>query len=208
MSILMPKEKKFHQLFQKQAEIMLNEVNELKAMLDKFNDPEQSLDKIKKLEHQGDEVTREITETLNHAFITPFGREYICSLTHGLDDILDIICAAAQRIVVYKVLQTTPTARKIGELSLNACQKVAQLMQVFDGKKIEHKKVHDYCVKVWQLEKDVDKVCREAISDLFDKEANPVELIKWKEIYEKLEVITDNCKFVCKLITTMVIDHA
>ncbi len=202
---LIPKEEKFFKMFQEMGEIIIEGAKLLKGMLDDYIDPVASQKAIKEIEHRGDMKTHEIIKKLNSSFITPFDREDIYSLASALDDILDLIDASAQRFVMYNVEATTPEARELAFLILQGAETINRALHIIGGKL---EPIAEHCVQVNALENEADRVCREAISRLFDEEKDPIQLIKWKEIYETLEKATDKCEDAANILESVVVKNA
>ena len=202
---LIPKEEKFFLMFREMSANIVEGAHLLKNMLDDFDDPVRSQRKIKEVEHKGDSQTHEIIKKLNKSFITPFDREDIYALSGALDDILDLIDASAQRFVMYNVEKPTPEAKELGFIILKGCQAIQKAVAQLGGK-FEH--IAEQCVEVNALENEADRVCREAISRLFDEEKDPIQLIKWKEIYETLEKATDKCEDAANILESVVVKNA
>ena len=202
---LIPKDEKFFVMFKEMAENTILGAEELKDMLDNFEDPTGSQRRIKELEHKGDHLTHEIIKKLNKSFITPFDREDIYSLASKLDDVMDLIDASAQRFVMYNVEKPTPEAQQLAFIILKGCQAIVKAVSLLGGD-LEH--LYEYCVEVNALENEADRVCREAISRLFDEEKDPIQLIKWKEIYETLEKATDKCEDAANILESVVVKNA
>ncbi len=202
---LIPKDEKFFQMFREMSANIVEGALLLKDMLDNFVDPVTSQRKIKEVEHKGDSQTHEIIKKLNKSFITPFDREDIYALSGALDDILDLIDASAQRFVMYNVEKPTPEAKELGFLILRGCQAIQKAVSHLGGK---FEQIAEQCVEVNALENEADRVCREAISRLFDEEKDPIQLIKWKEIYETLEKATDKCEDAANIMESVVVKNA
>ena len=202
---LIPKEEKFFLMFQEMGRIIVEGAKELKDMLDHYSDPPKSQKAIKDIEHRGDVQTHEIIKKLNKSFITPFDREDIYSLASALDDILDLIDGSAQRFVMYNVEASTPEAKELAFLILKGAEAINKALVVIGGKL---EPIAEYCVEVNALENEADRVCREAISRLFDEEKDPIQLIKWKEIYETLEKATDKCEDAANILESVVLKNA
>lgn len=202
---LIPKDEKFFDMFRHMGTIIIDGAQQLKDMLDDYSDPLTSQRAIKDTEHKGDSQTHEIIRRLNKTFITPFDREDIYALAGALDDILDLIDASAQRMVMYNVDQPTDDARKLAEIILNSCHAVGRALQHLGGKDAD---ICACCVEINVLENEADQVCRSAISHLFDEEKDPIQLIKWKEIYETLEKATDKCEDAANILESVVVKNA
>lgn len=202
---LIPKEEKFFPMFHEMTKNIVSGALALKDMLDNFSDPSVSQRIIEELEHKGDLQTHEIFRTLNKSFITPFDREDIYSLASALDDIIDEIDTVVQHIIIYHIDKITPEAKELGFIILKACQTVEKAVLMLENKK-QH--ISEYCVEINSLEGEADRVRAEAISRLFDEEKDPITLIKWKEIYENLEHITDRCEDAANIIESVVVKNA
>jgi predicted phosphate transport protein (TIGR00153 family) len=202
---LIPKEEKFFVLFKGMAHNIVAGAELLKDMLDNFHDPVASQRKIKDVEHQGDALTHDIIKKLNKSFVTPLDREDIYALSAALDDILDLIDASAQRVVMYNVEKPTPEAKELAFIILKSCQTIEKAVALLGGRL---EPISEYCVEVNALENEADRVCREAVSRLFDEEKDPIQLIKWKEIYETLERATDKCEDAANILESVVVKNA
>ncbi len=202
---LIPKEEKFFQMFQEMGSIITEGANQLKNMIDDYSDPLAAQKLIKDTEHRGDNQTHIIIKTLNKTFITPLDREDIYALASKLDDILDLIDASAQRLVMYNVEKPTTEAKQLAFIIVQCCQAVERALKHLGGKFDD---VNDCCVEINALENEADRVCREAISRLFDEEKDPINLIKWKEIYETLEKATDKCEDAANILESVVVKNA
>jgi hypothetical protein len=202
---LIPKNEKFFVLFKDMTSVIIEGAQLLKNMMDTFEDPLGSQRLIKDVEHKGDSKTHEIIKTLNKSFVTPFDREDIYALSSALDDILDLIDASAQRVVMYNVEKPTPEAKELAFIILKSCQTIDKAVAQLGGKL---ETIAEYCVEVNALENEADRVCREAISRLFDEEKDPIQLIKWKEIYETLERATDKCEDAANILESVVVKNA
>jgi len=203
---LMPKDDKFFVLFKQMTENITEGARLLKDMLDNFEDPIESQHKIKDVEHKGDSITHDIIQKLNKTFVTPLDREDIYSLASKLDDILDLIDVCAQRIIMYNVESIPPEAKSLGFIILQSCLVVDKAVAML-GKK-SNEQLFALCVEINALENEADRVCREAISRLFDEEKDPIQLIKWKEIFETLEKATDKCEDAANILESVVVKNA
>ena len=202
---LIPKDEKFFVMFKEMTTTIIEGAQLLKDMLDHFEDAPRSQKLIKDVEHKADQLTHDIIKKLNKSFVTPLDREDIYALSASLDDILDLIDASAQRIVMYNVDKTTPEAKELAFLILKSCQTLDKAVALLGGKL---EPIAEYCVEVNALENEADRVCREAISRLFDEEKDPIQLIKWKEIFETLEKATDRCEDASNILESVVVKNA
>lgn len=203
---LIPKEEKFFKLFKDMTENIIDGAKLLKDMLDNFDNPNESQRKIKDVEHKGDSITHDIIQMLNKTFVTPLDREDIYALASKLDDILDLIDASSQRVIMYNVDSIPSEAKSLGFIILQCCYAVDKAVAML-GKKT-NEQIFAACVEINALENEADRVSREAISRLFDEEKDPIQLIKWKEIFETLERATDKCEDAANILESVVVKNA
>ena len=202
---LIPKEEKFFPMFNKMAENIVDGAVALKDMLDNFKNPSASQQAIKDIEHKGDLQTHDIIRKLNKSFITPFDREDIYSLASALDNIIDRIDSLAQHIVVYHIEKITPEAKELGFIILKSCETIEKAVATLN-KKNQH--ISEYFVEINSLENEADRVRADAISRLFNEETDPIHLIKWKDIYENMERVTDKCEDAANILESVVVKNA
>jgi predicted phosphate transport protein (TIGR00153 family) len=202
-----PRETKFFELF---ADIANNVVEGARALSDLLHnyDYEQmpaAVAKIAAIEHRGDEMTHRILIKLNQTFITPFDREDIHLLASSLDDVLDFIFAAGDRLLTYKINQPSPSAKVLAGIILKQAEELGKAVALLDK---DDPHLLDHCVEVNRLENEADKVSREAIGRLFDGELDPITLIKLKELLEVLEEASDKAEDVADVLETVVLKGA
>jgi predicted phosphate transport protein (TIGR00153 family) len=199
---LIPKEEAFFDQLKQAAHNVIEGSRLLKELMEDYSNVQEKTLKIKDVEHVGDGITRDIAVRLNQTFITPIDREDIHDLASALDDILDAVEAVADRCAIYKIEQPTPSAIRLADILHRACVAVGRGV---DGIGLSHAEIKEFTVQVNSLENEADRVSRDAISDLFEKEPNPIAVIKWKEIYETMEDGTDRCEDVANVIERIVL---
>ncbi len=204
---LIPREEKFFDMFVQQAENVLEGASQLKALLENYTNFEQQRLLIEKTESNGDEIAHRIIEKLNTTFITPMDREDIHALTSALDDILDLINATAQRLHLYHVHEITPEACKLANIIFRASEETLALIRDLD-KMNKPKQMKERWIEVNRLENEGDAVSRTAIAALFENETNPIEVIKWKELYEHLETAIDKCEDAVNIVEAVCLKNA
>jgi predicted phosphate transport protein (TIGR00153 family) len=202
-----PRETKFLELF---AEIASNVVEGARALSELLHDYDYekmpaSVAKIAAIEHRGDEMTHRILIKLNQTFITPFDREDIHLLASSFDDVLDFIFAASDRLVTYKIIQPSPSAKVLAGIILRQAEELGKAVVLLDK---DDSHLLDHCVEVNRLENEADKVSREAIGRLFEGESDPITLIKLKELLEVLEEASDKAEDVADVLETVVLKSA
>ena len=199
---LLPKEEAFFDLFKQAAHNVIEGSRLLKELMEDYTNVQQKIEQMKEVEHIGDGITHDIALRLNQTFLTPLDREDIHDLASALDDILDAVEAVADRFAIYKITQPTESAIRLGDILYRASVAVGRGV---DHIAMSHEEVKEYGVQVNSLENEADRVSRDAISELFEKEANPIAVIKWKEIYETFEEGTDRCEDVANVIERIVL---
>lgn len=201
---LIPKEEKFFDMFEEAAQNIHEGSRLLMEMMENYTDVEERAKKIQTVEHQGDTITHNIIRKLNQTFITPIDREDIYSLSGSLDDVLDYIEAVSDRMVVFKIKQPTPEAVKLSRIIFESAQELVKAVLQLKSMK----QIYGHCVEVNRLENEADRITRDAIARLFEEVKDPIEVIKWKEIYENLEIATDRCEDVANILERIVLKHS
>ncbi len=204
--MFIPKEVKFFDLFDKQAENLVKAAEFYKKLVNEGAFTPENVRAMHELEHYGDELTHTIINTLNETFITPFDREDILALANRLDDIIDGIYLISNRFMLYKITKPTEYSKKMAstiEQSTKAMQKA--LASLRSNKNM--KETLFQCVEINRLENEGDVLRDEAISDLFEKEKDPVMIIKQKELYEEAETVTDFCEHVANLVESILVKN-
>ncbi len=202
---LLPKDEAFFELFKQAAHNVIEGSRLLKELMEDYTNVQEKITRIKDVEHVGDGITHDIALRLNQTFLTPFDREDIHDLASALDDILDAIEAVADRFAIYKITQPTESAIRLADILYRASVAVGRGV---DHIAMSHEEVKEYSVQVNSLENEADRVSRDAISELFEQETNPIAVIKWKEIYETFEEGTDRCEDVANVIECIVLKQA
>lgn len=201
---LIPRDEKFYDLFLQQAENVHEAAQKLVALFEDFREVEKKVAEIKFVEHKGDQITHSLMMKLNQTFITPFDREDIHALGSALDDVLDLVDAVAGRLVIYKVSAVTPGARQLSKVILHGSEIMVKAVSQLH----KPQNILEYCDQLTQLEKEADRIKGECIARLFEDATAPIEVIKWKEIYEVLEATTDKCEDVADVLEAVVLKAA
>ena len=201
---LFPREETFLPQFARGAEVILEAARVLDALAaSPVLDDERAV-RIKQLEHQGDQIAHETFDLLNRTWITPIDREDIHVLVRNLDDVLDYIDAAAARIVLYRIASTTPELKKITSIIVQSAEAIQKAMALLSDLK-HSKQILEACVEINRLENEADTVAQLAIGRLFAEAKDPIEVMKWKEIYDFVEGATDRCEDVANTLEAIVI---
>jgi len=201
MISLFPKDENFFALFRRQAELVRQGCAQLDEMMHAFDRLEERARALKDTEHQGDLVAHELFERLNRTFITPLDREDIHDLASNLDDVLDAVEAIASRILLFKIPKVTPQAQQLTRI-VSACgvqiEEAVGHLQDFKG-------LMPFTIEINRLENEADLLSREAVADLFSGQHDFLDVIRWKEIYGRLESAADQCEDVANTIETIVL---
>lgn len=196
---LLPKDVKFFGLFIEDGANLELAAGRLREMVDRFDRLDERVTEIQALEKRGDEIDREINRRLEDAFITPFDREDIHELTVRLDDVLDGIQAIAETLVIYDVTRPTDESRRLAAIIAEQAVELHAALRGLDGLKgLEPhlKAVHD-------LEHEADGLSRAAVARLFREAGDPLEVIKWRDLYTVLEDTIDAAEDAAEAIERM-----
>ena len=197
----------FFGMFDKSAQ---NVHEAAKAMLDllaHYEDVPNKIRRIKNLEHAGDEFTHRILERLAKMFITPLDREDIQRVATRLDDILDEMDTAANRMALFKIKTVTDDVKDFGQVLVTATGLLVEAFSHLHNMD-EPEAIVSLCVQVHTQENEGDRLVHLAMANLFEREQDPKEIIKWKDIYEILEKSIDRCEDVADVLQTIVVKHA
>lgn len=209
LKIFLPKDKIFFQLFESVSETVIQMATKLNELVHE-NDYEKRavlIKEIEDLEHVNDDNTHRIFTELGRNFITPFDREDIHYLATALDDICDYIYSAAKKINFYKVNPDNPTFHKMAELILISCTEVRKAVaELRDMKNL--RKVTDAMVAINSIENQADDIFDLSIEYLFENEPDAKEVIKIREIYQVMEIVTDKCEDAANVIESIIIKYA
>jgi predicted phosphate transport protein (TIGR00153 family) len=201
---LFPREEKFFDLFARQGELVREGCDMLLEMLKNFDQREDYSRRLKDVEHRGDLVTHEIFERLNRTFITPLEREDIHALASGLDDVLDSVEAIGHRIVIFKVPAVTPQAMQLAVILTQASRQIEQAAANLK----DFKNLMAFTIEINRLENEADGISREAVADLFSGRHDVMDVMRWKELYGRLENAADQCEDVANTIESIVIKNS
>ncbi len=163
--------------------------------------------RIKEIEHETDVITHTCVERLHTTFITPFDRDDIHRLITRMDDVMDYVESASERIALYELREMTQEVRDLAAVLVRATESVALAVAGLRNLK-RPQAILDNCIEVNRLENEGDEILRNAVASLFKCGADPLFVMKWKEVYEALENATDRCEDVANIIEGVVLEHA
>jgi uncharacterized protein Yka (UPF0111/DUF47 family) len=198
---LIPRERRFFELFQKQGALVSETLTELsKSLLEgRSRHP-----RLRDLEHECDDVTHEIYNLTNRTFVTPMEQEDILLLAHSLDEVVDFAEEVADKIDLYGIVTITDSAKEFGECLAKAGIELAKALDMLE----DFKGLDPVLLNVHRLENEGDQITRAALQKLFTaKDLVPADLIKWKDIYALLESTLDECESVAEIMETISIKN-
>jgi hypothetical protein len=203
--VIAPRDREFFDLFEEAAGNILRAADLLDQMLRSF--PDRSGDLARDIlicEQEGDRITHDIIRRLNETFVTPIDREDIYELASALDDIVDFTEEVADYLGLYKIEATMEQSQRQGRVLLEACRQVNEAMPRLRG----FKDISHYTVEINRLENDGDRITREAMASLFDNGIDPMVVIRWKDIYERLEAAIDSTERVANILEGITIKNS
>jgi len=203
---LLPKEVSFFDYFEQHAALITKSC-EAFAELTRggVSDHCSQAERIKNIEHEADTVTHRCIEDLNRTFITPIDRTDVHALIKQMDDVVDSIDAVTSRMSLYKLKTMREEAEKLADVLVKAAQDIEAAVRGLRDMK-HTKEMTDRLISIHYLENEGDSILRAALMRLFDEETDAVLIIKWKEIFERLERATDRCENIANIIEKIVIE--
>jgi uncharacterized protein len=201
---LLPRNEEFFDLFVEVANRNKEAAHHLRQLFEA--PPERRtphVEAIKRLEHEADQVTHEVVNRLDRTFITPLDREDIYKLASDLDDVMDAIDGTARRTQIFRLGPAPQGARQLVEV----IERMVGVLGEAVGRLKKGDEVFAFCVQAKQLEEEGDAIYHEVLGQLFDKEKDAIEIIKWKEIYDNLERTLDQAEDVANVVESITIKH-
>jgi predicted phosphate transport protein (TIGR00153 family) len=193
LKFFVPKDHSFFPLFESAAQNLVKASELLKELMAStgIEEHERINKTIKDVEHIGDEITDKTYEQLNKSFITPFDREDIHELTAHIDDVVDYINGISRRICLYKPKTMIPAFSEMAEVIYQAAKEIEAAITCLKDPIANKIKIARSCENVTAIEHRADEIYHLGVSDLFDNEEDPKELLKKNKILETLERCVD-----------------
>jgi len=202
--VFVPKDREFFDLFEEAATNAVRAADLLDQMLRAYPERADLSRDILICEQEGDRITHDVIQRLNNTFVTPIDREDILQLAGSLDDIVDLTEEVADYLGLYKIEAPMEQAQRMAHILLQATRQIAEAMpRMRDFRDINH-----YTVEINRLENDGDRVVREAVASLFEGGIDPMVVIRWKDIFERIEDAVDACERVANVLEGIVIKNA
>jgi len=199
----LPRDGQFFELFGQMADEIRAAARLLEELLATEPPDEQKADLIRDAEHRCDTITHDSIQRLHRTFVTPFDREDLYALSTSLDTVMDSIDHAASLVRLYRIRTIRPGARELAHTVSASAASLHTALNALAAKK----PVQPHAVEVNRLENEADRIYQEAVQGLFDTETDPIVIMKWKELLDVLEHITDACEDVANVIESVVVKH-
>jgi predicted phosphate transport protein (TIGR00153 family) len=199
-----PGDREFFDLFEEAGTNTVRAADLLDQLLRNWPENKELGREILICEQEGDRITHDLIRKVNNTFVTPIEREDILTLASGLDDIVDFTEEAADYLSLYKIEAPMEQAQRLSHVLLQCTRQIAEAMPRLRG----FGDINHWVVEINRLENDGDRITREAIASLFDGGIDPMVVIRWKDIYERLEAAIDACERVSHILESVVIKNA
>ena len=202
--VFAPRDRIYFQLFEEAGKNVLQAADLLDRLLSNFPDSKDLAREILDCEHEGDRITHDIIHRLTQTFVTPIDREDILALASALDDIVDYVEEVADYLGLYKIEAPMDQAIRLAHVLNEATVHIAQAIPRLRG----FQSISHYTVEINRLENEGDRITREAVASLFDGGIDPMVVIRWKDIFERLEAAIDSTETVANIIEGIVIKNS
>lgn len=201
--VFAPKDREYFDLFEKAGANILRAADLLDQMMRGYPDTAGLARDILICEQEGDRITHDTIRRLNQTFVTPIDREDIYELVSALDDVVDYTEEVADYLGLYRIEAPMEQAQRLTHILLQAARELAEAIPLLRG----FKDLSKHTVEVNRLENDGDRVSREAMASLFDNGIDPMVVIRWKDIFERLESAIDATETVANILEGIVIKN-
>jgi predicted phosphate transport protein (TIGR00153 family) len=203
----LPAEVKFYDHFESASMNLLAGARLLQDLLDNYQNPDECFAQIAEIEHQGDFIVHEVTNLLPRTLITPIDSEDIQRLVSSVDDALDALYAVSVRLSIYQVTEIRKPARRLAHLVVEGAQELNEAMKGLRDKS-QYDQIRERIVRINTIENNGDRVLQEGLTAMVSHRDDIFDFIRWKEIYELLEAITDRIEDAGDVIQKVMITNA
>jgi uncharacterized protein len=179
----------------------------IRSLFDELHNAKDLARAVSEAEHSGDQVTHDTMKRLHNTWITPFDRADIHSLISRMDDVLDLLEAVSERVILFELKETRPQAKELADILVRCCEHMLRAMELLPDLK-RSKELLEICVTLGKMENEADVIYRQAIADLFKSGNDPLDVMKWRDIFDALETATDRCADVANVIEGVVLEYA
>jgi uncharacterized protein len=203
----LPRETSFFDFFEQHAALTVEGTKEFLALVTTGAHIPAKCRRISDIEHETDTITHRCVEALHRTFITPIDRDSIHRLITRMDDVMDYVEAAAERVELYEIVVMTNDVRDLADVLHRAAGQVEVAVRGLRSLE-DPQATLKLCIDISRLENEADAILRRSVARLFKEEKDPIVIIKWKEIYENLESASDRCEDVANIIEGVILEHA
>jgi uncharacterized protein len=204
---LLPHDASFFAFFEQQGKKTVEGCRAFLAMVEEADNLQSHAQRVKQIEHECDDITHAVVEQLHKTFITPIDRNDIYRLITKMDDIMDFVEAAADRLALYEIPTMTKEVGELARCLVSSAEHVLGAVTSIRNLKRPNG-ILEHCIEINRLENVADQLLRSALARLFREEKDPIAVIKWKEIYETLETATDRCEDVANILEGLVLENS
>lgn len=202
---ILPRETSFFDYFEQHGKLINEACRELLAMVSCVADITAKVKRIQEIEHETDDIAHRCIEAIHKTFITPIDRSEIHHLISRMDDIIDAVDAATSRIAIYEIKEIRSDARQLSDVLVRATTEIEVALKGLRNMK-NAEAIKKNCRTIYHLENEGDAILRTALAQLFKEEDQPILILKWREIYQRLERAIDRCEDVANIIEGIVIE--
>ncbi len=199
-----PRDRAYFELFEQAGQNVVLAADLLDRMMVNFPDTRDLAGEILECEHAGDRITRDIIDRLNHTFVPPIDREDILALASALDDIVDYTEEVADYLGLYRIEAPMDQAISLTRVLSLACREIGNAIPLLRG----FRDISEHTVEINRLENEGDGITREAVASLFDAPIDPMVVIRWKDLFERLEAAIDSTEHVAHILESIVIKNS
>jgi predicted phosphate transport protein (TIGR00153 family) len=206
---LIPREEKFFKFFERISATIVEGARTLDRLVQDPNSVETQLARLRELEHEADNITHDTLDRLNRTFLTPFDREDIDAIARNLDEVMDYLEEAGQRIGMYNIQTSREDASRMSAIPVKAAEELQKVFRVLHRHKKSKVAIREHLIEINRIENESDAMFRVALSRLFeDPELSPIDVMKWKDVYEMIETAVDMCEKVSHVVDGILVKHA
>lgn len=198
----------FYKLLEKQAQAAVDAAREFQALVNNFDDLARHAARIKEIESEADHITHELANLIDATFVTPLDKEDLHALSSELDDVTDCIEACTGRMALYQLRQARPDLEGLVTMLVQITEATLEAVKTLRTKP-NRDNVQSLFIRIHQIENEHDAAFRKALADLLNApDADPIKVIKWKEVYDRIEAAVDKCEDVAHIIESVVVKYA
>jgi predicted phosphate transport protein (TIGR00153 family) len=198
----------FFDAFVEHASTSVEAAKLLLSMFGDMKEKEAFALKIAEKEGVGDRITHDTVKRLHETWITPLDRYDIHGLISKLDDMLDLVEAVSERVVLFELREARPPAVELVRVLVKSCEDVQRAMTLLPHVSSKSKELLEICVEINRLENEADGMYRRAIAELFKPGNDPIDVMKWRDVFDNLEGATDRCEDVANIVEGVVLEYA